>query len=130
MRLLRHRRLAATPREGGDPVFVGFDEQNAHLPDALWLTQQFPKVRVAIRAGNHMLQRIAAREGAGLALLPHYVARAEPRLRLCVVGPTPPQRELWMVTRRDDGRNPAIRAVGDALVNAFDANQSLFQAPG
>ena len=38
----RRRRIEA----GAEPVFVGFDEVNAHLPEALWLSRHFPRARI------------------------------------------------------------------------------------
>ena len=60
--------------KGAAPVFVGFDEANADLPEALWLARRFPAARFRIRANSHMAQAIAARTGAGIALIPHFVA--------------------------------------------------------
>ena len=34
---------------GAEPVFVGFDEENADVPDAAWLVRHFPRSRVAFR---------------------------------------------------------------------------------
>jgi molybdate transport repressor ModE-like protein len=59
--------------KGAAPVFVGFDEANADLPEALWLARCFPAARFCIRANSHMTQAIAARSGAGVALIPHFL---------------------------------------------------------
>jgi molybdate transport repressor ModE-like protein len=63
--------------------FVGFDEQNAHLPDAQWLSRNFPRARIAFRASNHLIQAAAASAGAGFALLPNYVGALQPTLQRC-----------------------------------------------
>ncbi|MEA1676806.1 LysR family transcriptional regulator [Nitrospirillum sp. BR 11163] len=117
------RRLA----EGAPPTFVGFDETNRHLPEALWLARHFPRARVAVRVGNQFAQAAAARAGAGIALLPHVNGRMAPGLVLCPLGPPPPARTLWLVTRRQDDREPAIRTVTDFLINLFKEEQALFE---
>ena len=56
---------------GGDPVFVGFNEADAHLSHAAWMARRFSRARVAFRAQDQVAQSIVARSGIGLALLPH-----------------------------------------------------------
>lgn len=113
--------------EGASPVFVGFDEHNAHLPDALWLRRHFPRERIAFRASNHTVQALAAREGAGVALLPHFIARADGVLRRCKLGPVPPEREIWMVTRGQDRQDASIHAVAGFLQRVFEEASGLFE---
>ncbi|MDR5855262.1 LysR family transcriptional regulator [Caballeronia sp. LZ062] len=113
---------------GEAPVFVSFNEESADMPGTDWLTQHFPHSRVSFRAENHILQAIAARDGAGLALLPHYLARGLPGLRLCELGPLPPPRDMWLLIRRQDRNVPTIRAVMQHLVEAFEESATLFDA--
>ncbi|OWT77480.1 MULTISPECIES: LysR family transcriptional regulator [unclassified Achromobacter] len=112
--------------QGGEPVFVGFDEINVDLPEAAWLARQHPQSRIAFRANNQVGQALAARSGIGLALLPHYIGRQDPALRHCPMPATPPSREIWLLTRRLDRKNIAVRTVVDAVVQLFEENQALF----
>ena len=113
--------------EGGEtPTFVGYDEESAGIPEASWLSQQFPRARVALRAENQMLQAVAVQNGAGLALLPHYIGRRVPNLRACALGPLPPPREIWLLMRRQDRRSDSIQAVIHHLEGAFKEAQPLF----
>lgn len=114
--------------EGGAPHLVGFNEANAYIPEAAWLARAFPHERLVFRANNHVAQATAARSGVGLVLLPHYIGRAEPALRLCRLEPLPPPRELWLLTRRQDRRDMPVRAVHDFIVTIFAAERSLFEA--
>lgn len=113
--------------DGDDPVFIGFDEINAHLPEAAWLAQSFPRARVAIRTNNHLAQAIAAREGGGVALIPHFVGRADPLLHPCPLQPSPPSRDLWMVTRRQDRKDMTIRTVADFIADLFTHERRRFE---
>ncbi len=113
---------------GGDPVFIGFDEADAHVPEAGWLARQFPRARLAVRASNQFAQAIAARSGAGIVLLPHYIGRAESALRPCRIEAAPPTREAWLLVRQRDRKDLAIRTVADHLVSLFDRERSLFEA--
>ncbi|ARP80150.1 LysR family transcriptional regulator [Bordetella genomosp. 8] len=112
---------------GGDPVFVGFDEVNTDIPEAVWLARTYPGARIAFKANNHVAQAAAARAGAGLALLPHYIGRGEPALRQCRLEPVPEPREIYVLTRGQDRNNPAIRFVVDHLLRVFADERTLFE---
>nr|WP_132457965.1 LysR family transcriptional regulator [Paraburkholderia sp. BL8N3] len=113
---------------GESPTFVCFNEESGIMPGSTWLTQQFPRSRIAFRAENHILQAIAARGGTGLALLPHYLGRGLSDLRLCALGPLPPPRDMWLLIRRQDRNVATIRAVMQHLLDSFRENESLFVA--
>lgn len=114
--------------QGHPPVFVSFDEQNLDLLEASWIAQQFPRARVAFRAENQVLQATAARAGAGIALLPHYIGRQVPELQPVELTPLPPAREMFLLMRGHDRNARPIRAVMDHLVDAFKENRALFAA--
>jgi DNA-binding transcriptional LysR family regulator len=120
--------LCKAIEDGGQPVMISFDEENADLPEALWIARHFPRARVSFRASNHVAQAVAAERGAGLALLPHYVGRTRTGLRRCELEPVPAQREIWVLIRRQDRTDVSIRTVVDHLVNVFTTAQSLFEA--
>jgi DNA-binding transcriptional LysR family regulator len=111
---------------GESLTFVGFNEANADMPEADWLARQFPRARVAFRAENQLLQAVAARAGAGLALLPHYLGRQIPDLHPCELGPVPPSREIWLLIRRQDRGSAPIRAVMQHIVDVFEKERALF----
>jgi molybdate transport repressor ModE-like protein len=113
---------------GGEPTLIGFDESNAHMPEVAWLAQHHPRARIAFRTNHHVAQAEAARSNAGLALLPHYVARTHKDLHLCSGLAVPPDREVWLITRQQDRKDLAIRTVVDFLVELFSARRALFEA--
>ncbi|QSN63099.1 LysR family transcriptional regulator [Caballeronia sp. M1242] len=113
---------------GESPTFVSFNEESADMPNLVWLREHFPRSRIAFRAENHIFQAIAARDGIGLALLPHYLGRSLPGLRLCAFGPVPPPRDMWLLIRRQDRNDATIRAVTQHLTDAFKASEQLFAA--
>lgn len=111
---------------GADPVFVGFDEAHAYLSEATWMARHFPRMRLAFRVNDQFAQSIAARSGVGLALLPHYIGRSDPLLRICDLGSAPPQKDVFLLTRRRDRRDPSLRAVADEVVGLFEQARALF----
>jgi DNA-binding transcriptional LysR family regulator len=119
------KRLAS----GEEPRFVGFDEKNSDIPEAVWLTSQFPSAHLAFRASDFVGQAAAARAGAGVALLPHYIARSESGLRACQLSPSYPSRDVWLVKRQQDRNVPVVQLVSDYITRAFTEDRNLFAAP-
>lgn len=113
---------------GGLPTFISFNDESSNERGPEWLMQRFPRSRVALRAENHVLQAMAARSGIGLALLPHYLGRTDPELRLCAIGPLPAPREIWLLIRKQDRNVAPVRAVMQRLVEVFEQSKPLFCA--
>jgi molybdate transport repressor ModE-like protein len=113
--------------EGEAPVFVGFDEARTYIPDAVWLAQHFPRARVALRTSDQVAQAVAAKANAGIALLSHFVGRLDDQLGRCLVNYAPPSRELWLVVRRPDSKDIAVKTVLDFLVQIFREERELFE---
>lgn len=121
--------LKARIDDGEAPDFVCFDESNAHLPEAVWLARHFPQARMGFRANSQVAQAMAARAGAGVAMLPHFVAAAFPSLEAVRLEHAPPDRELWLVSRPSYRKEPSVSIVADYLVQLFSAERALFEAP-
>lgn len=117
-------RLAA----GDDPVFVGFDESSAHLPEALWLARHFPDRRLVLRANSQTSQASAARAGHGIALLPHFLGRGDPGLGRVFLAEAPPPREIWLLARREAAPSLPITLARDFLIELFRGERALFEA--
>lgn len=107
-------------------MFIGFNEADAYLSSATWLTKHFPRARVAFRAKDQFLQSITARTGAGLALIPHSIGRADPLLRACDLGAVPPNTEVFLLTRSRDRKNASVRIVADEIGAMFEQERDMF----
>lgn len=101
------------------PVFVGFDEANAHLPEAVWLARRFPNARIAFRANTQLAQAKAARSGCGIALLPDVIGHADAALTRVDLGERPPARDLFVLHHVLSRTDVAVRIVRDVLVALF-----------
>ena len=112
--------------EGADPVFIGFNEADAYLSHAKWMAKRFPRARVAFRAKDQVAQSIVARSGIGLALLPHYIGRCDPLLRACDLGSAPSSRDIFLLIRTRDLKNPSICIVADEIGAMFKQERELF----
>jgi DNA-binding transcriptional LysR family regulator len=111
---------------GGTAEFVGFDEANAQLPEALWLAHNYSGHRLAFRCNSQTAQASAARSGCGIALLPHFLVTDDPALVRVPLPKTPPSRDLWMLTRRDATRNRQVKAVVEYLTDLFHQERRTF----
>jgi DNA-binding transcriptional LysR family regulator len=81
----------------------------------LWFWSRHPGRRVALRVNSQVAQLAAAEAGAGLALLPRFLAAAVPRLVELPLRPAPPERPIWLLARRNRLELPAIRRVFDEV---------------
>jgi len=111
---------------GGELVLIGFNEADAYISQAIWMSQYFPRARVAFRAKDQFLQSIAAQSGVGLALIPHYIGRVTPMLRVCDLGSVPPSRDVYLLTRSRDRKDASIRVIADEIVAMFEQARELF----
>jgi DNA-binding transcriptional LysR family regulator len=112
---------------GADPTFIGFDEANAHLPEALWLSKHFAHKRISFRTNSQSTQSVAAKAGAGIALLPHFVGKLDDKLVVCNLEPEPPIRELWLITRRQSRESLHIKTVADHIAFIFAHESGFFE---
>jgi len=112
---------------GAAPAFIGFDEESDFVAEAGWLAQQFGERRFALRSSSQTTQAAAARAGFGVALLPRYVAAADPDLVPVSLANRLPEREVWLVIRRDLRNVPRVRALADYLVDVFARDRRLLQ---
>jgi DNA-binding transcriptional LysR family regulator len=91
-----------------------------------WLHEQLRR-RPEIRVNNWLVLHDAARAGAGLAVLPCYLADQDPALRR--IGGVLPEvsTEQWLLVHRDLRALPRVRAVMDALVELFQRHRALLE---
>jgi molybdate transport repressor ModE-like protein len=111
---------------GGHLVLIGFNEADGYLTQEKWVARHFPRARIAFRAKDQALHAIAARSGIGLALIPHYIGRADSTLRVCDLGVVPSSREVYLLSRSRDRRDTSIRVVADEVADMFERERDLF----
>jgi DNA-binding transcriptional LysR family regulator len=113
-------------KAGEPPVFIGFDENSEFVAEAKWLERQFGDRRFSFRTSSQTTQAAAARAGYGIALLPKYVVEThEPRLVEIALKGNLPERDVWLIIRRDLTKIPRVRAVADYLIELFRRERRL-----
>ena len=107
--LARHKRAIDTNDLSGHSV-IGFQRSLAAMPAAEWLSARSEHASIVLRSREAVDMVAAARSGAGLAVLPCFLADAEPALVRLTAVPIAPRR-VSLVYRREARLSPAIRAV-------------------
>jgi DNA-binding transcriptional LysR family regulator len=109
-----------------DHPWIGFDDDHSYMPGQHWLHGQLGR-RPEIRVNNWLVLHDAVRSGAGLAVMPCYLADQDARLRR--VGGVLPEitTEQWLLVHRDLRALPRVRAVMDALVELFQRHRYLLE---
>jgi DNA-binding transcriptional LysR family regulator len=106
-------------REGEEVRLITVLDDQAHLPEAKWLSEQFPQGEIAFRSNCREVQVWAAKSGAGITAIASYRADGEPglvRLKPEVPNLT---RDIWLGVHSDMRHMPRIRAVMDAIIDAL-----------
>jgi DNA-binding transcriptional LysR family regulator len=114
---------------GQTPTFIGFDEQSDFVVETAWVARHFGDRRFSFRSNSQTTQAAAARAGYGVALLPRYiVATHEPELVQVSLDERLPDRDVWLLVRRDLKNVPRVKALTDYLVEVFQRERRLLTA--
>lgn len=113
------RSYAKALERAPSPAMIGFDDESEFIADAAWLNREFPQARFILRTNSQATQAAAARAGLGVAQLPLHVGDKDSRLVRVTLPKKPPDREIWMLLRKDVARLPRVRAVADYLAVLF-----------
>lgn len=93
-------------------------------PESIWLRRLDPDARPRFLSTFSLALLAAARDGAGLAVLPRYLGDAEPALRL-VPMPSPPTERVWLTVHQDLKDTPRIRVLLDFLVERLKRDAAV-----
>lgn len=117
---LRQRGTPRSPAQlEGHQVLVPSGELS-RLPEAQWL-QSRPSVRVTLRSSSMGALVEAARTGHGLCVMTKAWGDSERDLTCVFPLPDLSPRPLWLLTRPELARQPAVRVVGDRVAELMRA---------
>ncbi|HVZ00522.1 MAG TPA: LysR family transcriptional regulator [Dongiaceae bacterium] len=108
-------------------TWIGFDEEHAYMPGQAWLHALLDGKRPAIRSNDWQVVQEATRAGAGLAVLPCYLADGDPGLRRIGAPLREVVAEQWLLVHRDLRGLPRVRAVMDAIIRLFHDERALLE---
>lgn len=111
--------LKETPRHAFE--FIAYDSAMDDAPQQKWLLAAAAGHEIVLRTNDLENQASAAGAGVGVAVLPHFLGDADPKLMRYAAAPMPVRRDLWLVVHRDLRHAPAIRAVMEFLSQCLTA---------
>lgn len=101
-----------------DWCFIGSDGEIRNSPQQQALQDLAGSNRIAYRSGDVTIQAALAVQGAGIAMLPDFLAAGESRLVVALPDHPPLMRSVWLVMHNDMRQAPKVRAVIDHIRNA------------
>ncbi|WP_422026535.1 LysR family transcriptional regulator [Roseovarius sp.] len=121
---------ASAPGEPVDLARHGWvvpDGELSHLASHAWLTREGHMARAVMQANSLFTLAAAVASGAGLGILPCYLADPDKRMRR--VGPPIEAlaSDLWFLTHAELRHTARMRALSDHLNAEFRALQPLFE---
>ena len=107
--------------------WVGFDDDHTRMPGQQWLQERLDGGRPAIRCNNWLVVRETARWGGGYAILPCYLADADPQLQRVGNPIADVFADQWLLVHRDLRALPRVRAVMDEVIELFQRERPLLE---
>lgn len=111
-------KLAGKPKKLADlseHMFVTYVEDLISVPYVQWLPDVIERPNVRLRCSSLVAQFHATCAGAGLAMLPRFMANTQPQLVSVLPHEVCLYRDWWMVVHKDLEMVPRIRAVMEFL---------------
>ena len=115
-----------TPTDLARHDIIGFDETMARSPGAIWLEEHKAGGRVVVRCNSLMSALNAGIAGMGVAVLPCFLAEAEPSLRR-VTDEVLATRAIWVVFHPDVAEIRRVRTVIDFVSTIVAREATLFR---
>lgn len=103
----------------GEHQWLGFDGGMQSTMPAIWLDSQYPKAKVCFKSDTFLGLKIAAENGMGLALLPHYLGESSPQLKRLPAPTEELTTGLWLLTHPDLVRSARVNAFMDHFIGAL-----------
>ena len=105
----------------GHQRFIGYIEDLLYAPELDYMQAPDVDIHVPLKSSNLIAQMQAALAGAGLCVLPDFIAAREPGLKRVLSGKVGLERSFWLVTHQDLKQLARIRAVTDFIVEEVKA---------
>jgi DNA-binding transcriptional LysR family regulator len=121
---LAKRKCSVDPTSLNGHAVIGFHGSLAEMPAARWLRERTADATIVLRSREAVDMLSAARSGAGLAVLPCFLADAEPALVRLTSQPVA-MRRVSLVYRREPRPSPTLRTVIAFVMEALRGRSFL-----
>lgn len=125
---VRRRQVDSKARDGGrfdGDEFISWSEHYGDLPAAQWVDRVLQGRAPALVTSSLYAQLVAARAGLGLAVLPCFMADAEPALQNVPSDADAIAQEFWLAVHTDLAGSARVRAVADFLSELVRRNSAI-----
>jgi DNA-binding transcriptional LysR family regulator len=109
--------------------FIGYIGDLLYAPELDYMSAPDVDIHVGLQSSNLIAQLQACLAGAGLCVLPDFIAAREPMLRRVLPDAVRLDRSLWLVVHADLRSLARIRAVTTMITEAVKADRPLFGPP-
>ena len=120
------RRPILTRADMAGHRFVGYIGDLLYAPELDYMQAPDVDIHVALQSSNLIAQLQATLAGAGLCVLPDFIAGTEPGLRRVLPQDVGLQLSLWLVVHADLKSLARIRAVMSAIIEAVRRERRRF----
>jgi DNA-binding transcriptional LysR family regulator len=111
-------------------AFVSYIGDLLHFPELDFLRQVAPEGAISLESSNLVAQLRATLAGAGLCILPAFLAEAEPGLVRVLPDEVILTRSLWMIVHQDLAELARVKAAIRFLKEAVEKDRRLFRLNG
>lgn len=115
-----------TQADLGKHPWVGYVDDLIWTPELDYLPQVVPAAAPRTRISNVITQAAAVAGGAGLAVLPHFIARTQPALVPVLGGEVRLERSYWLVTHADTRDLARVAFMADFIRDELAAAGSAY----
>jgi DNA-binding transcriptional LysR family regulator len=128
-----HREFASAGRsreEVKSLTWAGFDDDHNYMPGQGWMLELLDGARPSVRVNNWLVLQDVVRAGAGVAILPCYLADGDPKLQRLTDLLPEVAVDQWLLVHRDLRDLPRVRAVMDSLIRLFQEERPALEGRG
>ncbi|MCT8973026.1 LysR family transcriptional regulator [Microbaculum marinisediminis] len=115
-----------SPADLSDHVVIGYIPDLIFTPELDYLPQVSSQIKPRLTSSNLIAQMRAARAGAGLCILPDFMALEDPGLVSVLRDEIDLVRTFWLILHADLHDIARVRAVADFIVAEVEAARDLF----
>lgn len=109
-----------------DHMFVGYIDEFIFAPELDFYAEVLSGTVPTLRMSNIVMQIAAVASGAGLCILPCFMADSNPRLRRVMRDEIKLVRAFWLLTHSDMHNDRRIRLISDFISANVDARRTAF----
>ncbi|TCT05239.1 LysR family transcriptional regulator [Aquabacter spiritensis] len=106
-------------------TFISYVDELLYAPELDYLPLVSKDLRPRVKSSSLVAQFMAARAGAGLAILPCFMADAEPGLAPVLAGEVELTRTFWLITHADTRTLARVRVAADFIAQEAQEARSV-----